>query len=159
MCIISALEENATALNAFMYSRISKVISLRENMRSKTWLKDVYHVASVGKIANICTRRETSLLDKTLRYKWQTSPSWRRLPCHQWPCYWDFTATNLPDKENMPIRVVLAVQSTSKVDRPYFVKFIMDKYWTYTEVLIKLAKNISDTKRLRKVFAPMQECI
>ena len=62
-CIISALEKNATAFNPFMHARLSKIHNLREKIAMRTHLEDVFHVTSSENIADICTRRESNLME------------------------------------------------------------------------------------------------
>ena len=60
-CVISALEKNATAFNPYMHTRLSKINNLREKVAKKTHLEDVFNVASLDDIADICTKRESNL--------------------------------------------------------------------------------------------------
>ena len=60
-CIISALEKNATAFNPYMHARLLEIHNLRDKISQKTYLEEVFHVASSENIADICTRRKASL--------------------------------------------------------------------------------------------------
>ena len=61
MCVISALEKNATAFNPYMHTRLSKIHNLREKIAMRTHLEDVFHVTSSENIVDICTRNESNL--------------------------------------------------------------------------------------------------
>ena len=38
-------------------------------------------------------------------------------------------------------------------------KFVLDKYYTFSQAVFSLAKTISSVKRLRREFAPFADCI
>ena len=97
-CIISALEKNATAFNPYMHARLSEIHNLRDKISWKTHLEEVFHVASSENIADICTRRESSLKNLGPGSVWQSGPLWLCQPCHSWPCNRDFTYKDLSIK-------------------------------------------------------------
>ena len=79
-CIISALEKNATAFNPFMHTRLSEICNFREKIPMRTYSEDVFHVASLENIAEICTRRESNLMEIGFDSAWQSSPSSLKKP-------------------------------------------------------------------------------
>ena len=60
-CVISALEKNATAFNLYMHAMLLEIHNLREKISRRTHLEEVFHVTSSDNVADICTRRESSL--------------------------------------------------------------------------------------------------
>ena len=80
-CVISALEKNATALNLFMHAHLAEIFNLRDRISQRTHLEEVYHVDSSDNVANICTRRETSLSNLGPGSVWQSGSLWLTLPC------------------------------------------------------------------------------
>ena len=63
MCIISALDKDATAFNPYLHARLSEVIMLRDSISKKTNMEEIFHIASAENIADICTRKESKLTD------------------------------------------------------------------------------------------------
>ena len=98
-CVISALEKNATAFNPYMHTRLSEIYNLREKISQRTHLEEVFHVNSLDNIADICTRRESSLQNLGPGSVWQSGPLWLCEPRHSWPCNRDFTYKDLPSEE------------------------------------------------------------
>ena len=78
-CVISALEKNATAFNLFMHACLSEIHNLRNKISQKTHLEEVFHVASSDNVADICTRRETSLSNLGHDTVWLFGPPWLNL--------------------------------------------------------------------------------
>ena len=96
-----------------MHARLLEIHNLRDKISQKTYLEEVFHVASSENIADICTRREASLKNLGPGSKWQYGPIWLCLPRHSWPCNREFTYKDLPSEETKtPLRVVLAARST-----------------------------------------------
>ena len=73
-CIISALKKNATTFNPYMHARLSEIFNLREKIAQRTNLEEVFHVISSENIADIYTRRESSLHKLGPRSVWQSGP-------------------------------------------------------------------------------------
>ena len=123
----------------------------------RTYLEDVFHVASLENIADICTRRESNLQQIGPDSAWQTGPNWLKEPNYNWPCNRDFTFKELPTEETKtPIRVVVATK-VSKLSSASMVQFVLEEYWTFSEAAFSLARTISSIKRLRRDFAPFSE--
>ena len=158
-CIISALEKNATSFNPFMHARLSEIFNLREKIAAKTHLEEVFHVISSENIADICTRRESSLQILGPGSVWQSGPHWLREPRYNWPCNRDFAFRELPSEETKtPIRVVMAAKVTNSLTSS-MVQFALNQYWTFSEATFSLARTISAVKQLRRDFAPLSDCI
>ena len=112
-CIISALENNATAFNPYIQARLSKIHDLRDKISRRTHIKEVFHIASSEDTADICKRRESSLKKLGIGSVWQSGPLWLCKLCHSTPCNRDFTYKDIPSEETMtPLRVVLAAKVT-----------------------------------------------
>ena len=132
-CIISALEKNATTFNPYMHARLSEIFNLREKITGRTHLEEVFHVTSSENIADICTRRESSLSKLGTGSVWQTGPHWLKQPRYNWPCNRDFTFKELPNEETKtPIRVVMAAKVNNS-HSPSMVQFVLHQYWTFWE--------------------------
>ena len=124
-CIISALEKNAMAFNPYMHARLSEIQNFRYKISWRTHIEEVFHIASSENVADICTRRESSLKNLGPRSVWQSGPLWLHQPCHSWPCNRDFTYKDLPSEETKtPLQVVLAAKVT-ETSSPFMVQFAM----------------------------------
>merc|ERR1712002_849575 len=158
-CVISALEKNATSFNPYMHARLLEIFNLREKIAGRTHLEEVFHVISLENIADICTRRESSLHKLGPGSVWQSGPHWLREPRYNWPCNRDFTFKELPSEETKtPIRVVMAAKASNSPTYS-MVQFVLNQYWTFSEAAFSLAKTISAVKRIRGDFAPLNDCI
>ena len=156
---IAALEKNATTFNPYMHTRLSEIFNLREKIAGRTHLEEVFHVVSSENIADICTRRESSLHKLGPGSVWQSGPHWLREPRYNWPCNRDFTFKELSSEETKtPICVVMA----AKVNNSHtssIVQFVLNQYWTFLEAAFSLAKTISAVKRFKGDFAPLSDCV
>ena len=111
-----------------MHARLSEIHNLIEKLAKKTHLEDVFHVTSSEYIADICTRRESSLKNLGPGSVWQSGPLWLCQPHHSWPCNRDFTYKDLPSEETKTLlQVVLATKST-EVSLPSLVQFTMEEH-------------------------------
>ena len=94
-----------------MHARLSEIFNLREKIAGRTHLEEVFHVASSENVADICTRRESSLSKLGTGSVWQTGPHWLKQPWYNWPCNRDFTFKELPNEETKTsIRVVMVAK-------------------------------------------------
>ena len=114
------------AFNPFMHTRLAEIFNLRDKISQKTHLEEVFHVTSSDNVADICTRRETSLSNLGPGSVWQSGPPWLSQPCYSWPCNADFSFKDLPSEETKtPLRVIKAATVTETAS-PSMVQFVME---------------------------------
>ena len=125
-----------------MHACLAEIFNLRDKISQKTHLEKVFHIASSDNVADICTRRETSLSNLGPGSVWQSGPPWLSQPRYSWPCNRDFSFKDLPSKETKtPLHVVLAAKVTGSVS-PSMVQFVMEQHWNYSKAIYILAKAI-----------------
>ena len=129
-----------------MHARLSEIFTLREKIAGRTHLEEVFHVTSSENVADICTRRESSLSKLGTGSVWQTSPHWLKQPQYNWPCNRDFTFKELPSEETKtPIGVVMAAKVNNS-HSPSMVQFVLHQHWTFLDAAFSFARTISVTK-------------